>query len=134
MTDQSSNPLDFDRVLERLSEGATTLSRACDFDGAPRPWQVLALAESDSKFAARLQEATVAGAEFVHEQIVNIESGVLNGDFTPAAAVAALNSKRWRLERLDRKRWGAKVEVENTGELALNVTIKRLSPETPEDK
>lgn len=119
--------LDFEQVLTNLAEGAPTLKRACAFAGAPRPWQVLAHAEADEEFGKRLQFATEVGADTVHDEIVQIEQGVLVGKCVPAAASASLASKRWRLERLDRKRWGAKVDVEHNGEVAVNVTVRRFT-------
>lgn len=124
MTGTDLTVLDFDRVLARLADGEhATLTMACDFDGAPRPWQVLARAKAEPDFATRLEDAIIAGADHVHTEMVAIENGVVIGKCSPAAANAALNSKRWRLERLDRKRWGAKVDVEHTGKVALGLVI-----------
>lgn len=104
-----------ERVLRALAEGAPTLRRACRGEGMPRPWQVLALAEVDAEFARKLELATEMGTDAVHDEIVTIEDQTVRGLVHPSAANAALNSKRWRLERLHRKRWGAKVEVEHKG-------------------
>lgn len=123
MTGTSLTALDYDRVLAELAEGAQTLKIACRFEGAPRPWQVLARAKDDPEFAARLAAAQVAGGDHVHTEMVAIEEGLVIGLVHPAAGAAALSSKRWRLERIDRKRWGAKVDVEHTGSVALGLVI-----------
>lgn len=130
MTEQALATLDYDRVIENLAEGAPTLRRACGFPGLPRPWQVLARAEADPEFAERLARATAAGADAVHDEIVQIETGVLRGKCHPAAASAALASKRWRLQRLDRKRWGEKVEIDAKVDATVNVNVRRFAPET----
>jgi hypothetical protein len=123
MTGTDLAALDFDRVLANLAEGAPTLKRACAFDGAPRPYQVLARAKAEPDFGVRLEEAIVSGADNIHDEIVQVENGVLVGACPPAAAAASLASKRWRLERIDRKRWGAQVDVKHTGNVALGLVI-----------
>lgn len=131
MTGTDLTALDFDRVLTKLAEGEPTLTRACSFEGAPRPWQVLARVKADPEFAGRYEDAVVAGADQLHTEIVAIEHGVVTGKCSPAAANAALNSKRWRLERLDRKRWGAKVEVSGNPDAPLVVQVVKLTEAAP---
>lgn len=123
MTATQLQTLDYDLVIENLAEGCQTLKRACAFVGSPRPWQVLARAEAEPEFAQRLQAAITAGADTLHDEMVQIENGVVTGKCAPAAASASLASKRWRLERIDRKTWGAKVDVEHRGNVALGLTI-----------
>jgi hypothetical protein len=127
MTGTDLAALDFDRVLANLAEGAPTLTYDCKFDGAPRPWQVLAKAKADPEFDARLQDALIAGGDNVHTEMVAIEDGVVRGLVHPSAAAAALSSKRWRLERIDRKRWGAKVEVDANVKGEIVVQVVKLS-------
>lgn len=121
-----------DAVIAAVSEGARTLKRACAAEGMPRPWQVLAHARAVPTFGARLDAATEVEADRVHDEMIGLERKVAKGAIEPAAANAALSSKRWRLERLDRRRWGAKVEVENKGELTLTVTTRRFTPTNEE--
>jgi hypothetical protein len=105
-----------ERVLRALAEGAPTLRKACAGEGMPRPWQVLALAQVDAAFADKLELATVMGTDAVHDAMVELEQDVIRpGGVHPQRANVALGSLRWRLERLNRKRWGAKVEVEHKG-------------------
>lgn len=127
MTGTDLMALDFDRVLANLAEGSPTLTRACSFEGSPRPWQVLARVKVDPEFAGRYEDATIAGADTVHTEICAIEYGVVKGRVHPSAATAALNSKRWRLERLDRKRWGAKTETDVNVKGELVVQVLKLS-------
>lgn len=132
MTDTAApsllTPEQEDAVVLAVSEGARTLKRACAGEGMPRPWQVLAHARAVPDFAARLDAATEVEADTTHDEIIDLERDVAVGKVEPAAANAAMTSKRWRLQRLDRRRWGEKVEVENTGDVSVTVNIRRFTP------
>jgi hypothetical protein len=117
-----------DRVLTMIAEGAPTLRKACDFPGAPRPYQVLAAAEADAEIARKLELATVFGAEALHDKMVEIEDSVLRaGGVHPQRANVALGSLRWRAERLNRRKWGAKLEVDAKVDATITVVIDRKS-------
>lgn len=120
-----------ERVLVNLADGARTLKRACDFPGAPRPYQVLALAETDPAIAAKLAAAFESAAEGVHEEMVLVEDAVTVGAIPHAAGATVLGSKRWRLERMGRRRWATKVEVEGKVDMTLNVVLRRFTDEEP---
>lgn len=116
-----------ERVLRALAEGAPTLRKACAGEGMPRPWQVLALAHCDDEFARKLQLATEMGTDALHDTMVDVEDRVLRGRVHPVAANVALGNMRWRLQRLNRRRWGEKVEVEAKVDATLTVNINRFS-------
>ena len=122
---------DWDTVLVRLGEGAQTLKRACDYPNAPRPFQVLARADVDPEYAIRLQQARAVGCDTMHDIMVQTEMALVQGTApgSPAATAAALANMRWRLERLDRKSWGAKVEVDGKVDSSVTVTIQRFTSE-----
>lgn len=121
-----------ERVLRALAEGAPTLRKACSGEGMPRPWQVLALAQVDVEFADKLELATIMGTEAVHERMVEIEESVLQPTGVhPQRANVALGSLRWRLERLNRKRWGQKVEVDAKVDATVTVVIERKTRDKP---
>lgn len=121
-------------VLLRLSEGAPTLRRACAGYNV-RPWQVLKQAEVSDRHAQQLAAATACGVEALHDEMCNTEERLLyparakalGGPVHPAAASTALQNMRWRAERLDRKKWATKVEVEGKIDHTLTVQVVRFT-------
>jgi hypothetical protein len=71
--------------------------------------------KADPEFAARCARAREEQAEAHHEEMDDIEAKTLAGTLNPQAASVVLANKRWRMEKLKPKVYGAKIQQELSG-------------------
>lgn len=56
------------------------------------------------------------------DEIADLEAKVLSGMLDPQAANVVINSRKWRLARMDRKNYSEKTEIEHSGNIEINIT------------
>ena len=71
-------------------------------------------------FASICARARVAQAEFHHDEMQKIEDDVMSGAAEAQAASVVLGNKRWRMERMSPKVYGAKLGVDMTASVHVN--------------
>jgi hypothetical protein len=98
-----------DAILERLAEGES-LRAICEDEGQPNRTTVFRWLSEREDFAARYAYAREAQVESHYDDMDKIEQDVLDGVLPPKAANVVLGNKRWRLEKLKSRVYGAKVE------------------------
>jgi hypothetical protein len=81
----------------------------------------------DADFSAAFARAREANAETIEDRIADIEDKVLAEEVNPQAANVVLSSMRWRARVLHPNRFGDKAQVEHSGNVGINVTVKRLT-------
>ena len=64
------------------------------------------------EFSDKLARARESQAQFVADDMRQIENKVLRGTLDPAAANVLLGSKRWRAERCAPRRFGVRQQIE----------------------
>lgn len=95
----------------------------------PNRSTVLRWLDADPEFAAKYARAHEAQAEYHHDEMDEIERGTIAGTIDPRAANVVLGNKRWRMEKLKPKKYGAKVEVDNKHSGNVGMTILTAVPE-----
>lgn len=111
-----------DSILERLADGES-LRTICTGETMPHRTTVFRwLAEHDG-FATKYAHAREAQAEAHHDDMDEIEARTLSGELHPQAASVVLGNKRWRMEKLKPRVYGAKVEHEHKGRVTLESLV-----------
>lgn len=87
----------------------------CEMEGMPDRTTLRAWRDANPDFASKCARAREDQAEHHHAEMDDIEEKVLDGRLDPKAANVVLVNKRWRMEKLDRGRYGNKVSQEISG-------------------
>ena len=104
-----------DRICDLLSEDVS-MRRICEMEDMPSRRTVLRWLSENPSFAAKCARARSEQADYLNEDMAEIEEKTLTGEIDPAAARAVLASKQWRASKLEPKKYGAKVTQEHIGE------------------
>lgn len=72
-------------------------------------------------FAAKYASARAMQADYLEEEMAEIEDRTLAGEVDPAAARAVLGSKQWRAAKLAPKKYGDKLDVDVKGTLTVKL-------------
>ncbi|WEQ51199.1 hypothetical protein LV478_11725 [Komagataeibacter oboediens] len=108
-----------EEILERLEEGES-LSGICSLDGMPTEGAVRYWAQTDHDgFAARYARARERGLEKHADEIIKIADTARDSDSASAARVR-VDARKWILSKLLPKQYGDKLNLEHSGEVALN--------------
>lgn len=67
-------------------------------------------------FAAKCARARIEQAEHNHDEMRDIECKVLSGALEPQAANVVLSNKRWRMSKLDSKKYGDRIDHTTGGD------------------
>jgi hypothetical protein len=111
-------------ICDLLAEGKS-LVQICELDGMPHRATVLRWMGSDPAFASRIARVREGGqADFLFDEMAQIEAGVLAGKIPADVARAALSSKQWRAAKLAPKKYGDKTSVESTTTVKVEHTRK----------
>lgn len=115
-----------DKICERIAAGRS-IAEICRDDGMPDRSNVLRWMERHEDFAAKCARARELQADAVHDQMIEIEDGVLNGSISPDVARVVISSKQWRAAKLKPKSYGDKLTQHVTGAdggpLVVNVNL-----------
>lgn len=134
-----------DEIVRDLSEGVT-LSDICRRDHMPNRSTVYAWMREDDAFSQRFARAREIGFDRIAEQALEIvdddsrdwepitnEAGQVvgikvDGEHVQRSKLRA-EMRLKLLAKWDPKRYGDRVDLNHGGDLTLNVTVKRFSPE-----
>jgi hypothetical protein len=115
-----------DRILREYAKGRSVRD-ICGQDGMPDRETLWHWRLKDADFSAAFARAREANAETIEDRIADIEDKVLAEEVNPQAANVVLSSMRWRARVLHPNRFGDKAQVEHSGNVGINVTVKRLT-------
>lgn len=104
-----------DRICDALGNGKS-LREICREDGIPDRSTVLRWMASNEDFAAKCARTREGPqADYLFDDMSEIESGVLSGTIDPNAARVVLSSKQWRASKLAPKKYGDKLDLNHGG-------------------
>lgn len=103
-----------DEICLRLSEGQS-LRSICNDDHLPTRQTVLNWMKSNPDFFTKCACAREGQADWLHDDMADIEASVLEGRLDPQAARVVLSSKQWRAAKLAPKKYGDKQILEHSG-------------------
>ncbi|WP_045764622.1 hypothetical protein [Xanthomonas albilineans] len=101
-----------DEICEAIADG-DSLRQVCKRPGMPDRRTVDRWMAADGDFAAKCARAREEQAEAHHDQMDEIEKKVLSGCLDPKAANVVLTNKRWRMDKLAPKVYGARLAVDH---------------------
>lgn len=100
------------KILERLA-GGESLRAICSEQGMPHRTTVARWMDEDTDFAAKCARAREEQAEFHHEEMDRLEAAIEAGALPAQAGSVILANKRWRMEKLKPKVYGARLAVDH---------------------
>lgn len=129
----------FDAICERISRGEP-LAAICRDEGMPGRNTVYDWMAGNEALAGQFARAREKGFDAIAEQCLEIaddeshdwalsKKGPVIDEVAIARARLRVETRLKLLAKWDPKRYGDKLEVDNKGELTVNVTVKRFTPE-----
>lgn len=106
-------------ILRRIGEGEP-LAQICRCAGMPSVRTVDFWKEKDEKFASGYARAREKGFDVIAEDALRISDDVSED---PASRRVRVDTRRWLLSKWMPKRYGEKIEVENSGETKITIKI-----------
>ena len=120
-----------DEICDRIASGES-LRMICSGKNMPHRTTVLRWMDANEAFASKCARARELQAEAVHDQMIEIEDGVIDGAIAPDVARVVLSSKQWRAAKLAPKRYGDKVHAEHSGDVGLTINVVSFGdPDNP---
>lgn len=114
---------DMPRVIEALSliSQGQTRTKAC-FTAGISVKSFLAYINADRELAEQMQEALVLGRDAMADALLDPQAHVLYGSTDPKMAKIYSDNIKWLLARLDRERFGDRIDVKQEITLAFAIT------------
>ena len=112
-----------DKILEAISSGiglVTFLTSDQRFPSYPTQMRWI---RGNPEFAASYAQAREDMADADADKIADVAQAVLDGNLDPNAARVAIDAYKWSAGKRRPKRYGEKIEVENTGTVAVTHTL-----------
>ena len=108
----------FQTILDRIIDGES-LRKICESDSMPNRGTVLKWLRDDQSLAlaTRYAHARARQADYLEEEMADIEQKTLDGGIDPAIARVVLASKQWRASKLAPKVYGDKIAVGGADDL-----------------
>ena len=118
-------------ICMRLADGESMRS-ICRDEQMPSRDVVDVWRETNPDFDAKCARAREDQAEFHHEAMDKIEADTLSGVLAAPAASVVLANKRWRMEKLKPKVYGAKMDLNHGGQKdnPINMLLAEVSGNT----
>lgn len=101
-----------DQICNLLSE-AKSMRAICSMPDMPSRRTVLRWMSEDEAFAAKCGRAREEQADWLHDDMGDIEERVLAGSLDYQAGRVVLSSKQWRAAKLAPKKYGDRLHTEN---------------------
>ena len=109
-----------DEICRRLVDGESIRSICAD-EKMPSRATVLRWGAEDKEFEAKCARAREWQADVIHDDMSDIETGVLSGAIDPQAARVVLSSKQWRASKLAPKKYGDKLDMNHSGGIGIKI-------------
>lgn len=105
-----------DFICAEIADGKS-LRKICSSADMPHRITVIRWLDAHADFATKYARARELQADFLEEEMSDIEDRTLTGEIDPAAARAVLGSKQWRASKLKPKKYGNTLAIGGSDEL-----------------
>ena len=112
-----------DQILEAIANGIGLVTFLKSVPGMPSYPTVMRWIRGNPEFAASYAQAREDMADNDADKIADVAAAVLEGSVDPNAARVAIDAFKWSAGKRRPKRYGEKLEVENTGTVAVTHTL-----------
>lgn len=126
------------RILDRIAKEGLSLRKACEADNLPLA-NFLFWCNNDQTLAEQYARAREIRADLLFEEIIEIADEASNdtivdsnGDEKPNSewitrSKLRVDARKWVLAKMQPKKFGDKIEVDNKGDMGLTVKIVDFS-------
>ncbi len=112
-----------DQILEAISSGTGLVTFLKSNEEFPSYPTVMRWIRGNPEFAASYAQAREDMADADADKIADVAQNVLDGKLDPNAARVAIDAFKWSAGKRRPKRYGEKLEVENTGTVQVTHTL-----------
>lgn len=112
-----------DFICEKIADGRGLVSVLKENDGLPSYSVVMKWARENPDFQQKYIKALEDMADHDADKITDVAEGTLRGLYDPAAARVAIDAFKWSAGKRRPKKYGDKLEIENTGNVAVTHTV-----------
>lgn len=125
-------PTDYtDQIAEQICDlimVGKSLRTICSDEIMPDRSSIYRWLNANAGFATKYAHARAMQADYLFDEMAEIEDDTQNQRLDPAAARAILGSKQWRAAKLAPKKYGDRVDIGNAGgePFAVSVIERRI--------
>jgi hypothetical protein len=112
-----------DQILEAISEGMGLVTFLKQRPDLPSYSTVMRWVRDNPEFAAQYACAREDMADHDADKIADVADDVMKGKVDPAAARVAIDAFKWSAGKRRPKRYGEKLEIEQTGTVQVTHTL-----------
>lgn len=112
-----------DQILEALSSGTGLVTFLKSHEGMPSYSTVMRWIRDNPEFAQNYTRACEDMADNDADKIADVAQRVIAGLVDPQAARVAIDAYKWSAGKRRPKKYGDKLEIENTGSVAVTHTL-----------
>ena len=112
-----------DQILEALSSGMGLVTFLKQHEGMPSYSTVMRWIRDNPEFAQNYTRACEDMADNDADKIADVAQRVIAGLVDPQAARVAIDAYKWSAGKRRPKKYGDKLEIENTGSVAVTHTL-----------
>lgn len=112
-----------DFICEKIADGRGLVSVLKENEGLPSYSVVMKWARENPDFQQKYIKALEDMADHDADKITDVAEGTLRGLYDPAAARVAIDAFKWSAGKRRPKKYGDKLEIENTGNVAVTHTV-----------
>ena len=112
-----------DQILEALSSGMGLVTFLKSHEGMPSYSTVMRWIRDNPEFAQNYTRACEDMADNDADKIADVAQRVIEGKVDPQAARVAIDAYKWSAGKRRPKKYGDKLEIENTGSVAVTHTL-----------
>lgn len=112
-----------DAILEGISEGKGLVTVLKENDAFPSYSTVMKWIRENPEFAQNYARACEDMADHDADKIADVAQRVVRGEVDPQAARVAIDAYKWSAGKRRPKKYGDKIEVEQSGSVAVTHTL-----------
>jgi hypothetical protein len=112
-----------DQILEAISSGTGLVTFLKSSEELPSYPTVMRWIRANPEFAASYAQAREDMADADADKIADVAQSVIDGGLDPNAARVAIDAYKWSAGKRRPRRYGEKLEVENTGTVQVTHTL-----------
>lgn len=128
MADMGRPPIPYDEAIgdaicEKVADGRGLVSVLKENEGFPSYRTVMRWCRENPDFQQKYASALEDMADHDADKITDVAHGTLTGKYDPAAARVAIDAYKWSAGKRRPKKYGDKLEIEQSGSVAVTHTL-----------
>ncbi len=112
-----------DFICEKIADGRGLVSVLKENEGLPSYGTIMKWCRENPDFLQKYTKALEDMADHDADRITDVAEGTLKGKYDPAAARVAIDAFKWSAGKRRPKKYGDKLEIEQSGSVAVTHTL-----------